>query len=124
MIATETPLRTKVITDDDITGFCVVDHGLLKKWKDKPLVIWTCHENPPQFDWMVVDIADTTLQDGLLYLVDLDGAKARRAWFTPKGALILEPASGNNARPVAFWGRQKDRVEVLGRVIVTSTAHE
>lgn len=125
VINSETPLRSKVITDQDIAGYCVLDYGLLKNLEDRPLVVWKCPEIPPDDAscWLVVDIKDTVMKDGESYLVDLDGPKPRRAYLSETGALILEPTSGDVIKPVAFWGRQRDRVEALGRIVVTCWNH-
>ena len=125
VINSETPLRAKVITDHDISGYCVLDYGLLKNFKDRPLVIWKCPETKIDHAscWLVVDIKDTEMKDGEAYLVDLDGPRPRRAWVSDKGALILEPIIGDAIKPVAFWGRQRDRVEALGRIVITCWNH-
>jgi len=125
VINSETPLRSKVITDQDIAGYCVLDYGLLKNFKDRPLIVWKCPETKLDHAscWLVVDIGDTVMKDGESYLVDLDGPKPRRSWVSDKGALILEPIIGAEIKPVAFWGRQRDRVEALGRIVITCWNH-
>jgi len=125
VINSETPLRAKVITDQDISGYCVLDYGLLKNFRGRPLVIWKCPETKLDHAscWLVVDIKDTEMKDGEAYLVDLDGPRPRRAWVSDKGALILEPIIGDAIKPVAFWGRQRDRVEALGRIVITCWNH-
>lgn len=121
IVSSEAPLRLKVITDQDITGYVVIDHSLIKEHKDKNLVAWICRDTGVECDWLLVDINDIEKKNGSLYLIDLAGkAAARRAWLTPSGALILDGVGGDAIQPVAFWGRQKDRVEVLGRIIMTS----
>lgn len=125
VLNSETPLRSKVVTDQDISGYCVLDYGLLKNFRDRPLVVWKCPELGPDLAacWLVVDIKDTVMKDGEAYLVDLDGPKPRRAWLSDAGSLILEPTVGDEIKPVAFWGRQRDRVETLGRIVITCWNH-
>jgi len=125
VINSETPLRSKVVTDQDISGYCVLDHGLLKDCINQSLVVWKCPKPAPPHAscWLVVDIKDTTMKDGQEYLVDLDGPQPRRSWISDKGALILEPIIGAEIKPAAFWGRQRDRVEALGRIVITCWNH-
>lgn len=121
IVNSEAPLRLKVITDQDISGYLVIDHGLLKEYKDRNLVTWICRDTGVDCDWLLVDIEDTEKKNGVLYLIDIAGkAEARRTWLSPSGALILDGEDGDEIQPVAFWGRQKDRVEVLGRIVMTS----
>jgi len=125
VLNSETPLRSKVVTDQDISGYCVLDYSLLKNFRDRPLVVWKCPETTPDHAscWLVVDIKDTVMRDGESYLVDLGGPQPRRSWVSDKGALILEPIIGTEIKPVAFWGRQRVRVEALGRIVITCWNH-
>lgn len=121
IVNAEAPLRTKVISDQDIIGYLVMDHGLLKEHKDKHLVAWLCDDLGTECDWLLLDIKDTEIKDGGGFLIDLDGkGKARKAWQSPSGALILDGFGDESTRPLAFWGRQKDRVVALGRIVMTS----
>ena len=120
LLCTETPLRSKVVTDADIGGFIVLDYAMIGPWKDRPLVSWKCCPEDQTLDWALVDIEDTKIVDGGIYLFDMEKVVLRRTWLTPKGALILDAVGENCARPDSYWGRQKDRIIPLGRVVMTA----
>lgn len=121
IVGSAAPLRSKVVTDQDITGYCTLDHQLLKEYKGAALVVWICADNGLTCDWLLTDIKDTTLTDGGMFLVDLDGkVEARRTWLSERGILVLDACEGDIVKPIAFWGRQREQVEVLGRIVMTS----
>jgi len=114
-----TPLRSKVITEKDIRGYCAVDKAVTGEPGNKSkLVGWK--SKGKEESWLLVDINDAALEDGGVFLVVLDDGKIepRLIWISPKGALIMEPIENGEERPVGFWGRQKDRIECLGRALL------
>ncbi len=46
VLGQDTPLRTKIVTDQDITGYCVLDSTMLQGLDDHALVIWRCPKGP------------------------------------------------------------------------------
>lgn len=121
IVESPTPLRSGVVTDNDIGGYCILDQSMVKR-PEKKLVAIRCEHTGKKCSWLIVDMEDREIVDKGVSLVMVDDEmQPRTTWLSPKGTLILEPLESNGAAPIAYWGRQRDRLEVLGRVVMVAT---
>lgn len=118
IIKSDIPLRSKSIEEKHIAGYFVIDQLLVPEVRDHKVVIWPMANSRAGIRFCLIDIEDIGIKDSETYLVDIEGIKIRKAWLTPKGALIFDSIFEVVGQPIAFWGRQKETVDVLGKVIL------
>jgi transcriptional regulator with XRE-family HTH domain len=118
ILKSETPLRSKVIEEKHIAGYFVIDQLLIPEVKDRKVVIWPIQESKAGIRFCLINIEDTVIQDEQTYLVDIEGVKILKARLTSGGALILDAIFEDSGQPLVFWGRQKERIDVLGKVVL------
>ena len=115
IVNNDNPLRSKVITDSDIAGYVVLDEAVAQDISGQKVVAWM-NKDMVGVRYAVIDIGDTSAQDGKTYLIDFDGQVRIRRTFLAENSIIMETPYDHH-HPVGAFGRQRERVVILGRVI-------
>jgi len=115
IINSDKPLKTGKVEDNDIQGYIMLDRETLGKDANDNLVA-VRHIPAVPFPLIIINLDDKELTEGKLYAIEKNGIKLRKAYQSGKG--IVFQSMWNSEKPMAIFGKQKDFIKVLGRVIL------
>ncbi len=111
------PLRSKVIEEQYIEGYCLYDRTLYEPSDEQKLVCWIPKEFPTM-NYTIVNILDTEIKDYSIYLFEYESQiLLRQVTNSDGGFILIPPMQKDTIKMIVIFGKKRESLQVFGRVL-------